>query len=310
MRLSRTGLTLGVGAYALWGMLPLYFNAIAVVGPFEIVPWRVLFTVVICALAMTLLRGWADITRILRSRRMVAWLLLSSLFLYANWQFFVIGVMSDRVLETSMGYFINPLVTILLGVFVRKEVLTRLQWSAVLIAAVGVLVSAINYGRFPWIALGIACSFACYGAVHKELGEAVGGLPGLTIESMMTLPLALIQAVFLSATVGLTAFTHGASIGFLVILSGVITAVPLIFFGEAAARLPLTVLGFLQFLTPIITFLYGYLVLSEPMDASRWIGFIAVWIAVSLLIFDLVRRSRNDPRGESVGLRTEPIALD
>ena len=307
MKRTRAGLGYGLGAYLLWGVFPFYFGLIAMVGPFEVVPWRVAATLTFCAILVTLTRRWRQVGGILRSPRLLGWFTLSALLLYANWQIFIIGVMTGHVLETSLGYFINPLFTILIGVLVRKERLTRPQWIAVGIAAVGVAIAAIAYGSFPWIALGLAVSFGLYGAVHKHAGEEVDGITGLTIETLASLPVAAVQLVLVVSLVGINAFSFGSGVAVLVLLSGIMTAVPLILFGEATRRLSLSYLGFLQFLTPILGFLYGYFVMREEMPFSRWIGFIAVWIALMILIADMIAQLRRSPSAQT---NTAPIPLD
>lgn len=307
MQQIRAGLGYGVGAYLIWGAFPFYFGLISMVGPFETVPWRVGTTLLLCLLLVALTRRWGAVSRILRSPRLLGWFALSSVLLYLNWQLFIVGVMTGHVLETSLGYFINPLFTILIGVAVRKEPLTRLQWIAVGIAAVGVLVAAVAYGSFPWIALGIAASFGLYGAVHKHAGEHVDGITGLTVETIVSLPIAAVQLGVVAALGGITAFSFGPGVAALVLCSGVMTAAPLILFGEGTRRLPLSYMGFLQFLTPILGFLYGYFVSHEELPVGRWIGFIAVWIALVILIVDMVLQIRRSPRAET---NTAPIPLD
>lgn len=307
MTRTRAGLGYGLGAYVLWGTFPFYFGLIAMVGPFEVVPWRVATTLAFCVLLVTLTRRWRQVGRILQSPRLFGWFALSAMLLYANWQIFILGVMTGHVLETSLGYFINPLFTILIGVLVRKERLSRPQWIAVGIAAVGVAIAAIAYGQFPWIALGLAVSFGLYGAVHKHAGEEVDGVTGLTVETLASLPVAAVQLVAVVGLIGINAFSFGPGVTVLVLLSGIMTAVPLILFGEATRRLPLSYLGFLQFLTPILGFLYGYFVMHEEMPLSRWIGFIAVWIALMILIADMVAQLRRSPTAQT---NTAPVPLD
>lgn len=307
MKQTRAGFGYGFGAYLIWGAFPFYFGLIAMVNPLEVVPWRVGTSLIFCAILATLTKRWAQVATILRTPRLLAWFALSGLLLYANWQIFVIGVMTGHVLETSLGYFINPLFTILIGVLVRKERLSRLQWAAVGMAALGVVIAAVAYGTFPWIAVGVALSFGLYGAVHKHAGEHIDGLTGLTVETLVTVPVGIVQMIIVATTVGLTAFTFGPGILLLVLGSGILTAVPLILFGESARRLPLSYLGFLQFLTPILGFLYGYLVMHEEISTGRWIGFIAVWLALAILIADMIIQLRRSPE---VQLKTGPIPLD
>lgn len=306
----RSGFFFGVGAYGMWGVFPVYFTAVAVVGGLELIPWRVIMTVVVLAVTLSVIRTWKKFWVAVKTPRLLGLLSIASLLLYANWLVFALSVMAGNVIETSLGYFINPLVTILIGVVVRKEHLTRLQWWAVGVAAVGVMAVAIGYGRVPWIALCLALSFAGYGAIHKAVGDDIDGLTSLAVETVTSFPVALVQLAFVGAFSGITSFSHGPSIAVLVLLSGVFTVVPLLCFAEAASRLPLSWLGFLQFLTPIMSFLYGYLFIGEDMSVTRWMGFIGVWIALTLLVIDIVRRSRRNPGGEPVGLHTGPIPLD
>lgn len=295
MRETRAGLIFGASAYLIWGAFPIYFGLISAVSALEIVPWRVMTTLIVCALLVTIMRRWRQVGAVFRRPKQLGWFTLSAIMLYINWQLFVIGVLTGHVLETALGYFINPLFTILLGVFLRKEKLTRLQWVAVSIAGIGVLISAIAYGTFPWIAIGLAFSFGMYGALRKYAGDETDGVTSLTIETMTTVPLAIVQLIAVASIAGLTGFSHGGGVSTLLLLSGVATAVPLILFGEAGRRLPLSYLGFLQFLTPVLSFVYGFFVLHEEISAGRWIGFIAVWIALVLLVTDMVRRARSAP---------------
>lgn len=290
----------------MWGTFPMYFGLIAVVNPLEVVPWRVSMTLLFCVLLVTLMRRWSQVTTILKTPRLLGWFSLSSVLLYINWQLFVIGVMTGNVIETALGYFINPIFTILLGVFLRGEKLTRPQWSAVGIAAVGVIIAAVGYGSFPWIALGLAASFGLYGAVHKHAGEAVDGVTGLTVETMVSVPIGVAQMIIVANVIGIGAFAHGPVIAGLVLISGIATAIPLILFGEASRRLPLSYLGFIQFLTPILGFLYGFFVMHEDVSVTRWIGFVAVWVALVILISEMVVQLRRSPQAEG-GLIQVPL---
>lgn len=307
MKQTRAGFGYGFAAYLIWGAFPFYFGLIAMVSPLEVVPWRVGTSLLFCALLVTATKRWTQLAVILRTPRLLAWFALSGLLLYANWQIFVIGVMTGHVLETSLGYFINPLFTILIGVVFRREQLSRLQWIAVGIATVGVVTAAIAYGAFPWIAVGVALTFGLYGAVHKHVGEHIDGLTGLTVETLVTVPVGIVQLVIVAAISGLTATTFGPGVLLLVLGSGIMTAVPLILFGESARRLPLSYLGFLQFLTPILGFLYGYLVMHEEVSTGRWVGFIAVWLALAVLIVDMLIQIRRSPEAQ---LNTGSIPLD
>ncbi len=295
MEKTRAGLGYGFGAYLIWGAFPIYFTLVAAVNPFEIVSWRVVTTLIVCILLVTLTRRWSFVVTILKSPKLLAAFALASLLLYSNWQIFVVGVVSGNILETSLGYFINPLFTILFGVIFWRERLNGLQWIAVCIAAAGVLYSTVSYGQVPWIALGLAVSFGLYGVVHQRI-PSVDGVTGLTVETVVILPLSLAQAAIVASAVGITGLSHGAGVTVLVLLSGILTAAPLILFGEAARRLPLTYLGFLQFMTPVFGFLFGYFIMHETLSPGQWVGFIAVWIALLVLITDMLRQARTVPR--------------
>lgn len=310
MKNVRAGFGFGIGAYLLWGTFPLYFTLVSIVNPFEIVSWRVITTLVVCVLIVTISRRWTYVAQILKQPKTVGLFALASLLLYANWQVFVYGVVKELILETALGYFINPLFTILFGVIFWREKLSRLQWIAVSIAGAGILFSAISYGKIPWIALLIALSFGLYGVVHQRI-ENVDGVTGLTIETMVAFPIGIVQLIVVSSVAGISGFSYGPMIAVLVLISGILTAVPLILFGEAARRLPLTYLGFLQFLTPVLSFLFGYLVMHEELPLERWVGFVAVWIALMFLITDMILRLRRAPSPEAAHqLHTGPIPLD
>ena len=303
---NRAGYVYGFAAYLCWGTFPLFFMLLAQVDPLEAVPWRVITALVFCVLAVTVMRAWRPVVAILRNRRLFGWFVLASVLLYINWQIFVIGIVTGHIIETALGYFINPLVTILIGVVVRKERLTRLQWIAVCIAAVGVIISAVAYGHFPFIALGLAFSFGGYGAVRKQTSEAIDALTGLTIETLIGTVIAVAQLGVIFLLVGhLGAFDFGVAVTVPLLLSGVVTAIPLLLFAAGNRRLPLSHMGFIQFMTPIISFLTGYLIFHEEMPTARWIGFVAVWIALLVLIFDMVLSLRR-----SVGIRRSVARLD
>lgn len=292
------GFVYGIGAYLCWGLFPLYFSLLAKVDPFEVVPWRVITALGFCFVAVTAMRAWNPVLEIARSPRMLGWFAICTVLLYSNWQIFVYGIVTGHIIETALGYFINPLVTILIGVVVRKERLTRLQWVAVGIAAIGVLTSSIAYGRFPYIALGLAISFGLYGAVRKQVSQNIDALTGLTVETVFGSVLAVAQLGLIYLVVGhLGAFDHGPAVTVPLLLSGVATAIPLLLFAAGTRRLPLSYMGFIQFATPILGFITGYFIFNEAMPPVRWIGFIAVWIALIVLVVDMLAMLRRIRRG-------------
>ncbi len=295
-QLSRPGLIFAVSAYTLWGILPLYFLLLAPTGPFELVAARVLFSLVFCALILTVTRRWSPFLALAKNPRVSFTLALAGVLIFVNWQTYVYGVLNGQVVETALGYFINPIVTVFLGVFFLRERLRVVQWISVGISIVAVLVLAIGANGVPWIALILAFSFGLYGFIKKRVGGAVDAVSGLTLETAWLAPLAIVQLVVVSATAGLTigqvSILHTA----LLVGTGVITAVPLLFFAAASRRLPLIYMGFIQFFAPVIQFLVGVLVLHEAMPVERWIGFILVWIALVVLTTDTVVGARKSAR--------------
>ncbi|WP_455904377.1 EamA family transporter RarD [Microbacterium sp.] len=298
---SRATQTAGVayagGAYLLWGVLPLYFLLLAPTGPWEVVAWRVLLSLVFCLLLLTVMRGWAAFGAIIRQPRLLAWTALAGVLIYVNWQVFLIGTLSENIVETSLGYFINPITTVLLGVFVLKERINRLQWAAIGIAAVAVIVIVLFYGEFPWIALSLTASFGVYGLIKKKIGPAVDAVSGLTLESFWLIPIAVVQLILVAATPdGITMGSHGVSHAVLLAFAGVATAVPLLLFAAGTRRINLTVIGMIQFITPIMQFIIGAVVLGEPMPPERWAGFIIVWVAILVFVIDLLLAARRGRR--------------
>lgn len=297
------GIAYSVGAYLLWGVLPLYFLLLLPTGPWEIVAARVVFSFVLCLLLVTLMRGgWARMRAILRQPKLLGWTALAGILIYVNWQVFLIGTLTGHVVETALGYFINPIATVLLGVFVLHERIRPLQWAAIGIAAIAVIAIVVAYGSFPWIALSLTASFGVYGLIKKKIGPAVDAVSGLTLESFWLLPIAVVQLVVVGLTTGITFGAVGTWHTVLLVFTGVATAVPLLLFAAGARRIDLTVIGMIQFMTPIMQFLTGVLILHEPMPAERWVGFIIVWVAVGVFVVDLLLASRR-------GRRTRPAPV-
>jgi chloramphenicol-sensitive protein RarD len=298
------GVAYAGGAYLLWGVLPLYFLLLAPTGPWEVVAWRVLLSFVFCGILLTVTRGWKALGAIVRQPRLLGWTALAGVLIYVNWQVFLIGTLTGHVVETSLGYFINPIATVLLGVFVLKERIRRLQWAAIGIAAVAVIVIVLFYRSFPWIALSLTASFGVYGLIKKKIGPAVDAISGLTLESFWLIPIAVVQLIVVATTpAGITMGQYGAWHATLLAFAGVATAVPLLLFAAGTRRINLTVIGMIQFVTPVMQFIIGAAVLGEPMPLERWLGFVIVWIAIAVFVIDLLlaaRRGRRQARHEPV----------
>ncbi|MDT0156429.1 EamA family transporter RarD [Microbacterium sp. ARD32] len=288
MSTKSAGTLYTIGAYLLWGVFPLYFILLDPTGPFEVVAWRLLLTLVFCVVLLTLTRGWQRLREIWRRPRLLALTALAGLLIYVNWQVFVIATMGEAVVETSLGYFINPIFTVLLGVLVLHERIRAAQWVAIGIAAVAVGVIIVAHGTFPWIALTLTASFGLYGLVKKKIGPAVDAVSGLTLESFWMIPIAVVILVVVSGDGGITMGTVSPLHTALLSCAGIATAVPLLLFAAGTRRVDLSLVGMIQFITPIMQFLLGWAVLGEPMPPERWTGFILVWIAIAVFVGDLL----------------------
>lgn len=286
------GLAFAIGAYGLWGFLPLYFTTLAPAGPIEIVAWRVVLSLVFCAILLTVTRGWHALAVIARDRRTILIMGAAGALILVNWLVYVFAALSGHVVEAALGYFTNPIVTVLLGVLVLRERLRPMQWTALGLSAVAVLVLAVNYGQFPWIALALAFSFGLYGFIKKQVGARVDAISGLTIETAWLAPIAAVVLIVLSLNGELVLGTQPAVHTALLLSAGVITAVPLLLFAAAARRLKLTHIGLTQFFAPVLQFVIGVYYFHEQMPLARWLGFALVWIALIILTVDLFRSSR------------------
>ena len=301
-RRTGTGLAFAISAYGLWGFLPVFFLLLAPSGAVEIVAWRIVLSLVFCAILITVTRGWPRFIAVLRDRRTVLIMGAAGALILVNWLVYVFATLSGHVVEASLGYFTNPIVTVLLGVFVLREKLRPLQWASIGISAVAVLVLAINYGAVPWIALILAFSFGTYGLIKKQVGGRVDALSGLSLETAWLAPAATIALVVIAASGALTIGTISVAHTVLLLSAGVVTAVPLLLFASGARRLPLTYMGLTQYLAPILQFLIGVLVLHEAMPAARWIGFGLVWLALIVLTVDMFAAGRSSRRAAALAV--------
>jgi chloramphenicol-sensitive protein RarD len=293
---TQTGLIFAICSYGLWGVLPLYFVILAPTGAFEIVAWRVLFSLVFCAALILTTRAWRPLVTAFSTPRTVWTMGVAGILIYINWQTFILGTLSGHVVETALGYFINPIITVLLGVLVLGERLRAGQWAAVLISLVAVVVLSVGYGRIPWISLILAFSFGLYGLIKKRVGGHLDALTGLTLETLWLTPVAIVQLVVVSLVTGVTFGTVSPLHTIALIGSGVLTAVPLLFFAAASRRLPLTTMGLVQYLAPVLQFLAGVVILHEPMPPERWLGFALVWVALIVLTVDMLLAGRASRR--------------
>ncbi|HEX6375892.1 MAG TPA: EamA family transporter RarD [Allosphingosinicella sp.] len=293
---TRSGLLMGLGAYTLWGVMPLYFKAVGHVPALEIVSHRVLWSLVLLAAVATLWKKWARIRTALTTPRVAMILAVTTVLIGINWLVFIYAVVSGHVLEGSLGYYLNPLVNVLLGVLLLKEKLTGFQKGAVLLAAAGVAILAAGAGDALWISLTLAASFALYGFVRKV--APVDAIEGLAIETVFLAPFALAWLIWLQQT-GQSHFLVDRTTDTLLILGGAVTAIPLLLFTAAARRLRYSTLGFLQYVAPSLQFLLAVLIFSEPLTAAHLICFGAIWVALAVFVSEGVRGARAAAAAEA-----------
>lgn len=285
------GLTLGLSAYLIWGSFPVIITLLGFASPWEIVVWRILFGLVAGLLFVVVARSWQTFVSVFRNRQARPWLALSSVMIMVNWTVYVYAIAIGHVVESSLGYFINPLVTIVLAVFFLSERLRPLQWVAVGLGLVAVLTLTIDYGRLPWVALSLAISFGLYGLAKNKLADQVTALHSYTFETVALAPVALAMLAWVASTGPIEFTQHGWAGATGLALYGFLTAIPLILFGVAAQHLPLSWIGFMQYLTPIIQFLLGIFYFQEAMPTARWVGFALVWLGLAVLSADMLRRA-------------------
>ena len=287
--INTAGLTFGAGAYLIWGSFPLLIQLSKFASPFETVVWRVVFGFLFAALLVTITKTWGQILALVKTPKKLVWVAVAAIFIFINWQVYVVAVVTGNVIETSLGYFINPLVTVMLAVVLLKEKLRRMQWVALGVGLIAVLVLTVDYGRPPWIAIILALSFGTYSLAKNRVGRNIGALQSFTIESATVLPIAIIQLIVV-ASFGPVMLLSGPMEAAVLIGFGIMIAVPLILFGAAASRIPLSMIGFIQYLTPVLQFSVGYFILGEEMPPVRGIGFGLVWVSLLILTSDAFRR--------------------
>ena len=283
----------GLSAYLIWGSFPLIIAAASFADPFEVVVWRVVFGFIFAALLVSIVGGWKEILQIVKSAQRLKWVAVASLMIYINWVVYVVAVATGNVIESSLGYFINPLVTVLFAVLLLKEKLRPMQWVALSIGAVAVVVLTLDYGRLPFIAIALAVSFGIYSLAKNRVGKKIPALQSFTIESGLVVPVALVQLWLVSQSAQIMLFSGLVETSILVGF-GILTAIPLILFGAAASRVLLSTIGFIQYLTPTIQFSIGFFVFGEPMPTVRWVGFALVWVSLAILTVDALKRKRPD----------------
>ena len=279
-----------MSSYVLWGTFPLYWPLLKPASALEIVSHRAVWTLVFCIIILAITKALKNTVATMRRPKIAAKLLLTSILISINWLVFIWATTNGHVVETSLGYYINPLAMITFGVIALKERLRTLQWVAISIATVGVFVLTIDYGRLPWIALLIALSWGSYGIMKKQLG--LGALEGLAIETFISGFFYLGYLIYIGNQ-GTGQFGRTTGLTLLLISAGAVTAIPLLLFNGATTRLPLTTVGLFQYITPTLTFCIGVWIRHEDMSPARWAGFFIIWVALSILALDLLKSSRT-----------------
>jgi chloramphenicol-sensitive protein RarD len=296
---ERRGAAYGLLAYAIWGIFPLYFAALKPAGAWEILSHRILWTLLLCALVLLVRRDLAWARQLWQRPRLGLGVTAAALLIAVNWVIYVAAVLNGKTTEAALGYFLNPIVTVALGVVVLRERLRPLQCVAVAIGALAGIYLSIAAGSVPLIAISLAMSFGLYGLVKKKVGASLEAMHSLAAETAVLAPVAVVMLVVLTSRGDTTFTTDGGWHTALLVAAGVATATPLLLFAAAARRVPLVTIGLLQFITPVLQLLCGVLLLDEHMTGTRWIGFGIVWIALAVLSFDslrnLPRRGRPDP---------------
>ncbi|WP_455362277.1 EamA family transporter RarD [Streptomyces sp. SYSU K21746] len=303
---QRAGLLYGFGAYGMWGLVPLFWPLLKPSGAIEILAHRMVWSLAVVGIALLVVRRWGWVTELVRQPRKLGLITVAAAVITVNWGLYIWAVNNGQVVEASLGYFINPLVTIAMGVLFLQERLRPAQWAAVSIGFLAVVVLAVGYGRPPWISLVLAFSFATYGFVKKKVN--IGGLESLAAETAVQFLPALGFLLWLGSTGSGTFGTSGPGHAALLVAAGVVTAAPLVCFGAAAIRVPLSTLGLLQYLTPVFQFLLGILYFHEAMPPEKWAGFSLVWAALAILTWDALRTARRT-RTDALRLQPEAPAL-
>jgi len=291
---NKTGLLFGVGAYSLWGLFPLFWPLLEPANALEIVSHRAAWTLVFCFIVLAITKSLRATMTTLKRPMVAVKLFMTSFLISVNWLIYIWATNNGHVVEASLGYYINPLIIISFGVLLLKEKMRILQWTSVAIATCGVLVLTFDYGRPPWVAIGLAISWGSYGVMKKQLG--LGALEGLFTETLIASIPSLAYLIYIGNQ-GNGQFGHKPGLTILLMSAGAITAIPLLLFNGSTTRLPLTVIGLLQYITPTIQFSIGVWVRHEDMPPARWVGFFFIWLALTALALDLIKSSRTVDNG-------------
>lgn len=298
------GTAYGLAAYGLWGLFPLYLTLLRPAGAIEVLVHRVLWAFLLCLIILAALGHLRWMSQVLKRPRVLIAVGTAGALIATNWTIYTFAVLSEHVTEAALGYFLNPLVTVALGVIILRERLRRAQWVAVGIGGIAAAYLTIDYGSPPWISISLALTFASYGLVKKRVGSSLSAVQSLTAETMVVSPVAAGALVYLSVTNEATFTSQGWPHALLLASAGVATTIPLLLFAAAARRVPLTTIGLLQFVTPVLQLFTAVVLLGESMPASRWIGFALVWVALAVLTLDTTVNVGRAHRLNRIAART------
>ena len=302
------GLIAGIACFTTWGLIPIYWKLIAAIPATEILAHRFVWTTIFLSSILTWQKRWPELFAIVRSRRSLIYCLTGGLAVASNWFLFIYAVNIGRVIETSLGYFMTPLMNVLFGAFFLRERLTRWQFASVLLAALGVLNLTFGYGRFPWIAVSLCLTFGLYGLLRKKSGTAA--IPGLFVETILLVPFAIVFLIYLQHSNALMFGKAGWWLSILLVSTGVVTAIPLFWFGYATRHLRLITVGFIQYLSPIGSFFLGVFLYHEPFTRGHLVTFTLIWIALIIFTAEAVLRWRSSRVREIDSCAFEASALD
>ncbi|MCZ4311521.1 EamA family transporter RarD [Vibrio atlanticus] len=293
---TRQGILLAVGAYTMWGIAPIYFKSLSEVSPFEILSHRVVWSFFLLAFLLHMSRGWRKVRDTITSKPKMLYLVATSILVGANWLIFIWAVNSNHMLDASLGYYINPLINVLLGMFFLGERLRKLQWFAVALAAIGVIIQLIAFGSVPIVAIALAFSFGFYGLLRKKV--SLEAQTGLFIETLVMLPIAATYLLFIADSATSDFSMNPMQLNLLLVAAGVITTVPLLCFTGAATRLKLSTLGFFQYIGPSLMFLLAVLIYGEAFTSDKAITFAFIWGALVIFSFDGLRNNKKNKRAK------------
>lgn len=281
---THLGVFYALGAYLMWGFAPIYFKYLHAIPVYEILAHRVIWSLAVTAILISYMHAWRDVVNLFKYPKKIALLVLTSLLISGNWMIFIWAINNEHMLDASLGYFINPIMNVLLGLLFLRESLSRIKWLAVALACVGVSIQLIQLGELPWIALVLGGSFSLYGLLRKKV--KIQAFTGLFAETLLVAPIAIYYLICIANSASSDMFVNSWSLNVWLISAGIVTATPLLFFGQAALRLQLSTLGFFQYLAPSIVFLFAVFVYGEDLNLAKMITFIFIWLGVCIFALE------------------------